>query len=244
MINYGCDFNQSEREKYFEWIIIAIIECFHRFYFSDFILSVCLKEVLLSFFPILLKMAIISFPQIRLGRTLQSQNTQRAHGFLSPDFLTVTIRTGCETMDTGGMTKMSPEEHLIRQSMLTWSHQLSGWPAATILRSRVVMTPATCHYWGLKITVWVDKHSAQKSQVMATLETARCGPTTHAWEDAWFSMLVSTVQQTGLIWLGAMVICKPATRSASGVTGVLVMGPSWWLVEEEISVHVLITGLE
>ena len=236
MINYGCDFNQSEREKYFEWIIIAIIECFHKFYFSDFILSVCLKEVLLSFFPILLKMAIISFPQIRLGRTLQSQNTQGAHGFLSPDFLTVTIRTGCETMDTGGMTKMSPEEHLIRQSMLTWSHQPSGWPAATILRSRVVMTPATCHYWGQTFRSKITSYG--------TLETARCGPTTHAWEDAWFSMLVSTIQQMGLIWLGAMVICKPATRSASGVTGVLVMGPSWWLVEEEISVHVLITGLE
>ena len=88
------------------------------------------------------------------------------------------------------------------------------------------MIPVTCHFCGLQITVWVDKHSAQKSQVMATLETARCGPMTHAWEDARFSMLVSTIQQTGLIWLGAVVICNPTTRSASGVTGVLVMGPS------------------
>ena len=26
MVNYACGFNQSETEKYFEWIIIIIIE--------------------------------------------------------------------------------------------------------------------------------------------------------------------------------------------------------------------------
>ena len=67
-----------------------------------------IKFYLVFFFSIQLKKTIISFPQIRLGRTLQSQKIQGAHGFLSPDFPTVTIRTGCETMDTGGMTKMSP----------------------------------------------------------------------------------------------------------------------------------------
>ena len=40
MINYASDFSQSETEKYFKWIILTIIYCFHRFYFSDFFLCV------------------------------------------------------------------------------------------------------------------------------------------------------------------------------------------------------------
>ena len=72
-------------------------------------------------------------------------------------------------------------------------------------------------------TVWVDKHFDQKSQVMATLETARFGPVTGAREVARFNMAVSTRKQTGFNRLSVVATSKVATRSASGVTIVLVM---------------------
>ena len=72
-------------------------------------------------------------------------------------------------------------------------------------------------------TVWVDKHSDQKSQVMATLEMARFGPVTGAWEAVRFNMAVSTRQQTGFNGLSVVATSKAAVRSASGVTGVPVM---------------------
>ena len=71
--------------------------------------------------------------------------------------------------------------------------------------------------------VWVDKHFDQKSQVMATLETERFGPVTGAWEVARFNMAVSTKQQTGFNRLSVVATSKVATRSASGVTGEVVM---------------------
>ena len=70
-------------------------------------------------------------------------------------------------------------------------------------------------------TVWVGKHSDQKSRVMATLEMERFGPATGAWEAARFNMAVSTRQQTGFNRLSAVATSKAATRSASGVTGVV-----------------------
>ena len=74
-----------------------------------------------------------------------------------------------------------------------------------------------------KEIVWVDKRFDPKSQVMATLETAMFGPVTGAWEAARFNMADSTRQQTGFNRLSAEATSKAATRSASGVTGVVVM---------------------
>ena len=54
------------------------------------------------------------------------------------------------------------------------------------------MTPVTLLCYRLQVTVWLDKHSDQKSQVMATLEMAKFGPGTSAWEAARFNMAVST----------------------------------------------------
>ena len=85
------------------------------------------------------------------------------------------------------------------------------------------MIPITRHCCRQQGTVWEDKHSDQKSQVMATLEIARFGPVTGAWEAARFNMAVSTRQQTGLNRLNVVATSKVATRSASGVTG-MVMG--------------------
>ena len=81
------------------------------------------------------------------------------------------------------------------------------------------MIPVTRHYCRPQGTVWVDKHFDQKSQVMATLEMARFGPVTGAWEAARFNMPDSTRQQTGFNRLSAVATSKAATRSASGVTG-------------------------
>ena len=50
----------------------------------------------------------------------------------------------------------------------------------------------------------VEKHSDQKSQVMATLEMARFGPVTGAWEAVRFNMADSTRQQTGFNRLSAV----------------------------------------
>ena len=58
---------------------------------------------------------------------------------------------------------------------------------------------------------------------MATLEMAKFGPVTSAWEAAWFNMAVSTSQQTGFHGLSAVEISKAPTTSGSGVIGVLVM---------------------
>ena len=85
------------------------------------------------------------------------------------------------------------------------------------------MTPVTRHFCRPQGTVWVDEHFVQKSQVMAALETARFGPVTGAWEAARFNMAVSTRQQRGFNRLSAVATSKAATRSASGVTGVVVM---------------------
>ena len=85
------------------------------------------------------------------------------------------------------------------------------------------MIPVTRHYCRPQGTVWVDKHFDPKSQVMATLEMARFGPTTPAWEVVLFNMVVSTIQQMGFNRLGAVASCNPTTRSASGVNGVEAM---------------------
>ena len=58
---------------------------------------------------------------------------------------------------------------------------------------------------------------------MATLEMAKFGPVTSAWEAARFNMADSTSQQTDFNRLSAVATSKAATRSASGVTGMLVM---------------------
>ena len=58
---------------------------------------------------------------------------------------------------------------------------------------------------------------------MATLEMAKFGPATGAWEAARFNMADSTRQQMGFNRLGAVATSKAATRSASGVTGIVVM---------------------
>ena len=172
-------------------------------------------------------MAIISFPQIRLGRTLQSQNTQGAHGFLSPDFLTVTIRTGCETMHghwwyDQNVPRGTPDPS-VNADMISPAFWLASGNDFKITRSDdsshipLLRTKNNClggQTFRSKITSYGDFRNGTVWSNDACL--GRC----------MFSMLVSTIQQTGLIWLGAMVICKPATRSASGVTGVLVMGPS------------------
>ena len=156
-----------------------------------------------------------------------------------------TAKIGWLTVVIGGMTDVVLlEQQLIRQLTLTWSHQHFGWSKAESLKSRVVMTPVTRHCCRPQKTVWVDKRFDQKSQVMATLEMVRFGPVTGAWETARFSMADSTRQQTGFNWLSVVATSKAATRSVSGVTGVLVMDQWWWLVEEEMAVAVLITGLE
>ena len=74
-----------------------------------------------------------------------------------------------------------------------------------------------------KEIVWVDKRFDPKSQVMATLETARFGPVTGAWEAARFNFADSTRQQTGFNSLSVVATSKVTTRSASGVTGMVVM---------------------
>ena len=58
---------------------------------------------------------------------------------------------------------------------------------------------------------------------MVTLETARFGPVTGAWEAARFNMAVSTRQQTGFNRLSVIATSKAATILASGVTGIVVM---------------------
>ena len=69
----------------------------------------------------------------------------------------------------------------------------------------------------------MEKLFDQKSQVMATLEMAKIGPVTGAWETALFNMVDNTRQQTGFNRLSVVATSKAATRSASGVTMVLVM---------------------
>ena len=156
-----------------------------------------------------------------------------------------TAKTGWLTVVIGGMTNvMLLEQHLIRQLTLTWSPLHFGCWKAETSKSRAVMTPVTRHCCKPNGTVWVEKHSDQKLQVMATLETAKFGPVTGAWEAARFNMADSTRQHTGFNRLSVVATSKVATRSASGLTGVAVMGRWWWLVEEERTVIVLITGLE
>ena len=69
----------------------------------------------------------------------------------------------------------------------------------------------------------MENPSVQKSQVMVTLEMAKFGPVTGAWEAALFNMADSTRQQTGFNRLSVVATSKAATRSASGVTGMVVM---------------------
>ena len=85
------------------------------------------------------------------------------------------------------------------------------------------MTSVTRHCCRPRGTVWVKRHSDQKSLVMATLEMARCGRVTGAWETARFNMAVSTRQQTGFNRQSVVATSKVAIRSASGVTGAAVM---------------------
>ena len=85
------------------------------------------------------------------------------------------------------------------------------------------MTPVTRHCYKQQGTVWLDKPFEQKSQVMAALEMARFGPLTGAWEAARFNMADSTRQQTGFNRLSAVATSKAATRSVSGVPGMVVM---------------------
>ena len=73
------------------------------------------------------------------------------------------------------------------------------------------------------VTVWPDKHSDLKSQVMATLEMAKFGPLTSVSEAVRFNMADSTSQQTGFNRPSAVETSKTPTGSASGVTGRLVM---------------------
>ena len=58
---------------------------------------------------------------------------------------------------------------------------------------------------------------------MVTLETVKFGPVIGAWAVARFNMAVSTRQQMGFNRLGVVEASKAATRSASGVTGLVVM---------------------
>ena len=85
------------------------------------------------------------------------------------------------------------------------------------------MTPVTLLCYRPQVTVWLDKRFDQKSQVMATLEMAKLGQVTSAWEAARFNTAVGTSQQTGFNRLSAVEASKAPTTSASGVTGVLVM---------------------
>ena len=85
------------------------------------------------------------------------------------------------------------------------------------------MIPVTRHCCRPQETVWVDKHFDQKSQVMVTLEMVRFGPVPGAWEAARFDMGDSTRQQTGFNRLSVVAVSKAVTRSASGVTGLMVM---------------------
>ena len=154
-------------------------------------------------------------------------------------------KTGWVTQVTGGMTVwLLWVQLIIHQVMLIWFHQVFGWLEAESARSRVVMTITMYLLLKPKEIVWVDKRFDPKSQVMATLETARFGPVTGAWEAARFNMADSTRQQTGFNRLSVVATSKVTTRSASGVTGIVVMDQWWWLVEEEVAVTVLITGLE
>jgi len=58
---------------------------------------------------------------------------------------------------------------------------------------------------------------------MATSEMARFGPVTGAWEVVRFNMAANTSQQAGFSRLSAVEAYKAATRSASGVTGMVGM---------------------
>ena len=80
---------------------------------------------------------------------------------------------------------------------------------------------------------------------MATLEMAQFGPVTSAWEAAWFNMAASTSQQTGFNRLSAVETSTAPTTSASGVTGLVKdQEVEIRLVEEDVLVNVLITGLD
>ena len=91
------------------------------------------------------------------------------------------------------------------------------------LRSRAVTIPDTLLCYRPQITVWPDKRSDLKSQVMATLEMAQFGPVTSVWEVVRFNIEDNISQQTGFNRLSAVEASKAPTRLASGVTGVMVM---------------------
>ena len=146
-------------------------------------------------------------------------------------------------VDGGLANKLPMEQQMTHPWTLIWYHLPFGWSEEANLRSRAVTTPATPLCYRPQVTVWVDKHSDLKSQVMATLEMARSGPTISVWVVVRFNMVDSTSQQTGFNRLSAVETSKALTRSASGVTGMRVMDQWWWLVEEEKAVHVQITGL-
>ena len=124
----------------------------------------------------------------------------------------MTAKIGWKRVGIGGMTYEVLEKQVIRQLTLTWSHHHFGKSKGGSLKSRVVMTPVTRPCCRPQETVWVDKHSDQKSQVMATLEMARFGPVTGAWEAARFNMVDSTRQQTDFNRLSVVATSKVATR--------------------------------
>ena len=215
----------------------------HHIWFAVMITNI--QGILSKFlFP---KCTVLRVPLIRIFVSFSSHfraTVTQAGGWLL-DSPIVTAKTGWKAVGTGGMTdSMLLEQQLIRQLTLTWSRLPFGGSKAESLRSHVVMTPVTRHFCRPQGTVWVDKHFVQKSQVMAGLEMAKFGPVTGAWEAARLNMADSTRQQTGFNRLGAVATSKVATRSASGVTFIMVMDQWWWLVEEERTVTVLITGLE
>ena len=80
------------------------------------------------------------------------------------------------------------------------------------------MSQVTLLCFRSQVTVWLEKHSDQKSQVMATLQMAKFGLCTTAWEGVPFNTTASTSQQTGFNRLSVVETSNSQTKSASGVT--------------------------
>ena len=88
-------------------------------------------------------------------------------------------------------------------------------PAFFRSRSRAVMTPGTLLCYRPQVTVWVDRHSALKSQAMVTSEMTN-GPRTSVWGIAYCSMVDNTIKQKVLNRQDVMGQCKASIRSDSG----------------------------
>ena len=86
-------------------------------------------------------------------------------GLWSPDSQRVIAIIGCGISEVSGIAEKLPlEPQLVRRWMLTWSHPHFGWSAAESWRSHAVMTPVTLLCYRPQVTVWLEKHSDQKSQ--------------------------------------------------------------------------------